>query len=435
MISRTDTSRSATAKGRWRSKVKSWAEAGGTARPNDDPDSTGANGPYTHMAYVRCLNGSISWADVPLRHRVAGNAVLRGPLVARHVVGAEDPIDPRHVHREILVDGLRRRAVVPVMESRHHEHPLQPAAPKPDVRVDEHRVKRHKYEIGVHGRRREAQQHYWNQSEPSGDDDVDQVEARSGNPVERDARVMDRVKPPERGHRVKEPMRRVLAEVGDDHHLDKLQRQRLRLDGLMQPGAAGRRRDHGCRHHRQQRRDLDQQVADEEMQRVGGPAGAEHFLGRPLRKQPLERDEDHGEQQQVQQEPVEAQVEPPPCRAVNRHVGPAEQQRRQRQPDAGDGEGLACPQQRRQQPEQETCADDKLDHGTHHGQRIARPQIDLGQQLRVVQAGDRAQAQGAEKDGGRAAEPASADVGGLVVAKNAGEPLVKARSASDRHAP
>ena len=172
------------------------------------------------FGYVRCLNGSIELGGVPVRHRITGNAVFRGPVVVRHVIGAEDPIDPRHVHGEVRVDGLRRRAVMPVMKARHHQHAFQPAAPESHVRVNEHRVKRDEHEIGIDRRRREAQQDYGNEREDTGDDDVDQVKARSGDPVERDARVMDRVEPPERGHRVKEPMRRVFAEVGDDHDFD-----------------------------------------------------------------------------------------------------------------------------------------------------------------------------------------------------------------------
>ena len=230
-------------------------------------------------------------------------------------------------------------------------------------------------------------------------------------------------------------MRRVLAEVGDDHHLDDLQRQRLRLHDLVEPQAAGRRRQDGGRHHGQQRRHLHQQVTDEEVQGVGGPARTKHGLVRTLREQPLQRDEDHREQQQVEQEPVEAQIDAAACTAFDRHVGAAEQQRRQRQADACHRQRLARPQQRGEQPEQKAGADDELDQRAHHRQRVARPQIDLRQQLGVVQARDRAQSERAEEDRRRAAEPPRAQVRGLVVAKDAGKPVIESGPASDRHAP
>ena len=144
--------------------------------------------------------------------------------------------------------------------------------------------------------------------------------------------MVDGVKAPQPRDGVEEPMRRVLAEVGDDHHLDELHRQRLRLNGLVEPQAlpaADARTVAGmtvssvvtCTS-----RWLTKKCRVSVVQ-----PGRNTSWSRTLRKQPLERHEDHREQQQVEQEPVEAQIDAAACTASDRHVGAAEQQRRQRQ--------------------------------------------------------------------------------------------------------
>src|SRR5262249_59498956 len=60
------------------------------------------------------------------RYVLVGQAVGVRPLVLGKVVGAEDPVDPRKVDGEVLVDGLFLRRVVPVMEPRQDQERLQP---------------------------------------------------------------------------------------------------------------------------------------------------------------------------------------------------------------------------------------------------------------------------------------------------------------------
>ena len=207
---------------------------------------------------------------------------------------------------------------------------------------------------------------------------------------------------------MEQPVDRVFAEVGHDHDFHELQRQRLRSDDPVEPPAAGNLGEHRRRHHREQRRHLDEQMAHEEVQRVGGPARAEDLLLLSQREEPLERNEDRREQQQVQEEPVETQVEPAAERPVDRHVCTAQQQRRQRQRQPGDRQGLASAEQRREQAEEEAGADDNLNQRADDRHRIVRAKIHLREERRVMQADDCAQAERAEEDRRRAAEPAGA---------------------------
>jgi hypothetical protein len=78
-------------------------------------------------------------------------------------------------------------------------------------------------------------------------------------------RMMHGVEPPQQRHRVKEPVDRVLREVGDDENLDELHDVRLRRDRRLDRRVHRPAEEHGRGHQRQQDCHLHQQVAHREM--------------------------------------------------------------------------------------------------------------------------------------------------------------------------
>ena len=78
---------------------------------------------------------------VTVRNGIVTESVSLGPAVARTIVSAQQSIDPRKMHGEVLVAGCIFRTVMPVMKTRRHDHVLDVAKPESYVRVDEDRVK------------------------------------------------------------------------------------------------------------------------------------------------------------------------------------------------------------------------------------------------------------------------------------------------------
>src|SRR5262249_57764009 len=70
------------------------------------------------------------------RYRLVGQTVRVWPLVLWWtVVGAKQLVDPREVDGEVLVDRLRLRRVMPVMESREDQVGLQPFDARASIRM------------------------------------------------------------------------------------------------------------------------------------------------------------------------------------------------------------------------------------------------------------------------------------------------------------
>src|SRR5688572_9939140 len=86
---------------------------------------------------------------VTVGNPITAESVAIGPSIIRAVVSAEQSIDPRQVHGEVLVAGISVRAVMPVMKTRCHDHVLDTAEAEPHVGMDENRVKRDEDQIGV----------------------------------------------------------------------------------------------------------------------------------------------------------------------------------------------------------------------------------------------------------------------------------------------
>ena len=158
------------------------------------------------------------------------------------------------------------------MKARRDHQPVERAEAEPHVGVDEDGEKRDEDEVRVDRRRREAEHVERHEREPTRDHDIDQVQARPGQPVERLGRVVDRVQAPEPGHAVKRPMHPVLGEVRDEHDLEELQGQRLGRDGVLEPRVRRPPEEQRGRQHRQHDRHLHHEMAHREVHQVGGPA-------------------------------------------------------------------------------------------------------------------------------------------------------------------
>jgi hypothetical protein len=158
-------------------------------------------------------------------------------------------------------------------------------------------------------------------------------------------------------------------------------------------GGDGRRR-----HDREEGRRLHEQVAHEEVQRVGRPARAEHPLLGPLRTHALERDEDEGEHEEVQQEPVEPERHAAIDRAVDGNAGTAEERRAEAQREPRRGQRLAPPQNRGDHPEEHPGADDELNERSDGRHRVACAEIHVREERGVMQAEYRAERQQPAED-------------------------------------
>ena len=113
---------------------------------------------------------------------------------------------------------------------------------------------------------------------------------------------------PQERHLVIGPVRRVLHQVRHQHRQEQLQRVGQAGDGLLQrlirgPGEQPVHEEVDAQQHR-----ADRQVVEQEVLHVHLPFRAEHGLAVIQREQLLEDDEDGAGGQQVQDEPVQAQV-------------------------------------------------------------------------------------------------------------------------------
>ncbi len=159
------------------------------------------------------------------------------------------------------------------------DQPAKPAQLQPDIGVQQQRVPAVDQRIEGDGGVGEA--HEQDGRELRGGDHhlIDRMHAIGGQPVELLDAVMHGVKPPQEGDRVQQPVHPVEAEVGDQHHLDQLQPERLgghraRRRRGDQPGAGGQHQgQHG------QEGQADQHRVQGQIDQVAAPAGPSQALG------------------------------------------------------------------------------------------------------------------------------------------------------------
>ena len=103
-------------------------------------------------------------------------------------------------------------------------------------------------------------------------------------------------------------MGRVLGEIGDDEDLDELKESGLGRHRGLQGGTDGPAEKDRGRDQGEQDGGLDEQVADAEMREVRGPSPAEYLLSGQAGEEMLEGHEDSGQDEEVQEKPVETQM-------------------------------------------------------------------------------------------------------------------------------
>jgi hypothetical protein len=165
-----------------------------------------------------------------------------------------------------------------------------------------------------------------------------------------------------------------------------------------------------------------------EVRRVRRPPEAERALLGPAREAALQGNEEDGEQQEVEQEPVEpeggAGVE-----ALRQGDAPSSEEGgdyRQRGP--GEPQHLASAQQHADAARHEPRRDHDLDKGPDDRHRVERPEARRAQPLGKPEHEHGEQAQRAEEQAHGAAQPAGAEPPRLVVAEDALEPAIEGRT-------
>jgi hypothetical protein len=161
-------------------------------------------------------------------------------------------------------------------------------------------------------------------------------------------------------------------------------------------------------------------VVDEEVRDIRRPAGPQDPLLRPEGKRPLERYENDGEYEQVQQKPVEPEVNPIIEVAAYLDIRTAQDDRCERERKRRETERLAPAQQHVEAGAEKRDSDDELDQRAHGGHGVPCAQFRRRQQIRKMKHDNGAESRCAEEDAGDAADPAGADMPRRIVTQPAG---------------
>ena len=217
-------------------------------------------------------------------------------------------------------------------------------------------------------------------------------------------------------------MHPVLHQVGGEHQLEDLEPDGLRSHEARNFIHTERLGEGHRRPERQEREQLDAHVIDEEISDVRRPASAEDSLPGTQGERPLERHEHDREHEQVQQEPVEPEMDPAVELAAYFDVGATQGNGRKRERKSRKSECLAPAQHEVEASAQECDTDDELDQGPHDRYGVARPEVGRSQQVREMQDNDGAEGGCAEEDAENATDPAGSHVLRLCIAEPAAEP-------------
>ena len=159
----------------------------------------------------------------------------------------------------------------------------------------------------------------------------------------------------------------------------------------------------------EQRRHLDEERADEEVDEIGAPSVAEDGL-LAAGEETLERDEERRVGDEVQEEPVETQERPGAELAVEGDVRSAEQRGDEGEADAGEAHPLAPAQPDADDPQQERGHEHDVKQGPNVRQGIQAAQLGHREQRRVMEAEDAAEPDQAEDDRPGPADPPRAEM-------------------------
>ncbi len=229
--------------------------------------------------------------------------VLR-PAVAGHVIGAEEKVPDREQAGEVLVPRRAFAGVVPAVEDGRGDHGAERAEVPIHVRVQKDRVEG---EDGGGAERDdgiEAEEQEWRDLGEFVHEVVDRVHAHAAEPVEILGAVVHGVKrPPFAG--VKQAVRPVADEVGEEVDLDGLEPERLAADRAEAAVFAEfecldrhdlREHEHGGGQDDDEARErLGEDDGGEPVDDIRPPATAEDGLGPAAGDEPLDDEEDDRE--------------------------------------------------------------------------------------------------------------------------------------------
>ncbi len=230
-------------------------------------------------------------------------------------------------------------------------------------------------------------------------------------------------------------MHPVLREVGRHHQHRELDHAGHTSDPLLHRGNGRPVEQHHRRFQREDRRELHQQRADEEIGEIGAPARSKDALLRQPRKQPLERNEDHRVDDQVQQEPIETQEGPAAELVFHRHSGSAEERGGERAHDADGAEHLVAAQREARDAKHEGRDQHEMKQAAHPGHRVERPCLRRSEEFREMKAEHRAETQQSERRRQDAAHPAGPKSSRLDRAQGEHRPSTSRGYKQRRHGP
>ena len=327
------------------------------------------------------------------------HAVLLGPAaVARQPEGAHQHVHQRQVDGVVGVHVIGAAGVVPVVVTRQHQHVFQPAKTQAQVGVRDHRLQPHEDDVGVDRGRREAQQHQRQQHHRTGQQDLDQVHARPGQPVQVTAGMVHGMEAPQRSPAVVGAMQQGLGKVGAKHRQQELHPQRQCLDRHLQRREGGQGRHARGPGGDGDQDELDADVADEKIGQVGAPLGPQGRL-RDAAEQAFDRNEDQGRKKQRHHEPVQAQRPGAVADLVEADPGATAQHRQRGGADAHQGNAPVAAAQHGQRAQRERGDQADQQQATRKTFRVNLPELPAGQQIGEVETQHAQQARKPQQGG------------------------------------
>ncbi len=200
----------------------------------------------------------------------------------------------------------------------------------------------------------------------------------------------------------------VLHQVGEEHDLDELQDKRLIADPGAEAGPVGVLEDRQRWRQRHEGERLHEQAANKEVEHVLAPLVAEDVLFAPA-EQPLDGDEDDAAEEQVQQEPIEAEINgcvdgDAVLRSRAAEDGGDEHQRERRK-----AEDLLLPERDADDAQDERGDEPQVEGEADEADVVKLASLGDGEDFRIAQAEDGAEAGDGEDEGEHAADPAGAE--------------------------
>ena len=309
----------------------------------------------------------------------------------------------------VFVHRLLVGRMMPMVELRGHHDVAQPPQVHPDIGMDDHRLHADEQHVGENRILRESQKKNGNQHQGPGRQRLQEMQARSRQPVHRIRRMMDGMHPPQRRHLMHRPMRHIFHQISRQNHQHEphhpRQRQDVRLHPWVhRPGEIILREMGGHHHEHANRQMVDPEITEIELP----PLPQRRLMGAHARKHRLQQREHGPREEQVEHHPVEAQINLRLLEIGRGYIGPAEQHGEEK-----GGEAQGRPPARPPQSDRQNAQPGAGDHRDRQHQpqqfhvvmRAQRRGCQEGRETQAQDGGDAEQADGGAKE---AADPALA---------------------------